>query len=111
MAKVRKIPRWILSDRHAVDVDQYQWILYQRIVKKNGSLGGWKAKKFYPRVNQLLEHLMHQTMRDTFSDDVDAAITAGYDYAQAAANKFSVEMDRLGLNDISRPSLPPEPAQ
>lgn len=63
MAKETKDPRWILSEDWAVDVDHFNWRLYQRIHNKDGEPAGWKILGYYGKLETLLKHLHEYMLR------------------------------------------------
>jgi hypothetical protein len=52
-----KDPRWKLDSQWGVDTNDYNWILYFRRKKIDGSPGKWKATGYYPTAAMLLENL------------------------------------------------------
>lgn len=58
-------PYWKLNDYWGVDTDSYNWILYRRADKKDGTMSGWREVGYYPTPEKLLGGLLRKVMRQS----------------------------------------------
>jgi hypothetical protein len=100
-----KDPRWKLDSEWAVDTDDYNWILYKRRNKKDGSPGLWKSKGFYPSDVLLFESLYRKLTR-TEPKNLDLCSHVEYisERVQASAARLSDQLSADVWSGLKRPS-------
>lgn len=108
MSKKNKAPTWRLDDQWAVDTDPFNWILYKRGTKKDGSPGTWNPTGYYATTDKLLMGLYHNLTRLEHQDkDLVKHLEACYERVQAAAAHFSDELNRTAWPSLKQ--SPPDP--
>ena len=100
------IPTWLFDCGWGAGSDHYNWILYRRGLRKDGSAGTWKAVGYYPTPEQLLLSFFHKLTR-TEPVDTDLA-----DHVEALARRVTAAAARLceELNQMPSTSLSRSPA-
>jgi len=104
MRKKTKNPSWGLDNQWSVDTDPYNWILYKRGPKKDGSPGNWNPAGNYATVDKLLMSLYHQLTRLEPQDkDLVKHLEACYERVQALAARLSDELNQMAWSHLHRP--------
>lgn len=109
VSKKNKAPTWRLDDHWAVDTDPFNWILYKRGTKKDGSPGKWNPTGYYATAEKLLMSLYHQLTRLEPQDkDLVKHLEAISRHVQAAAARLSDELNQMAWSHLRRPPAHPE---
>jgi hypothetical protein len=100
-----KDPRWKLDTEWAVDTDDYNWVLYHRATKKDGTPGLWNAKGFYPSDVQLFESLYRKLTR-TEPKNLDLCSHVEYisRRVQASSTRLSEQLSADIWSGLKRPA-------
>ena len=103
MSKNTKKPTWGLDDQWAVDTDPYNWILYKRGKKKDGSPGTWSPTGYYATADKLLMGLyQHLTRLEPQGKDLVKHLEACYERVRVLAARLSDELNQDGLGRTTK---------
>jgi hypothetical protein len=101
----KKEPRWKLDSQWAVDTDDYNWVLYIRGVRKDGTPGDWTPKSYYPTAAILLEDLYQKLSR---TEQTKLALIPHLEYlskrVQAMAARLYDQLSAEVWSGLHRPS-------
>ena len=99
-------PSWLLAPEWGVGTDPYNWILYRRSTKKDGSPGNWKAVGYYATADKLLMGFYRKLTRtEDPNSDLVKHVKACSERVQVAAAALSAELEQctwLGLTPPQR---------
>ncbi len=99
-----KTPTWRLNDQWAVDTDPFNWVLYKRGTKRDGSPGIWIPTGYYATADKLLIDLYHQLTRLEPQDKaLIRHVESCYERVQELAARLSDELNRMAWASLSRP--------
>ena len=99
-----KDPRWKLDNEWAVDTDDFNWVLYRRSLKPDGTYSKWQAKGYYPSDVMLFESLYRKLTRtEPKNPDLCKHVESISERVQAAAARLSDQLKADIWSGIKRP--------
>jgi hypothetical protein len=98
-------PAWILSDEYGVGTDAFNWILYRRSNRKNGTPGDWTPAGYWSTPKTLLLGLYEKLILTEPPDkDLLAHLERQSSAVRAAAARLSDELNRMAWAGLTRPT-------
>ncbi len=90
-------------------IDPFNWILYRRGTKKDGSPGDWKAVGYYATAANLLMGFYHMLTRtEDPNSDLVKHIEACSERVQAAAAALFTELEHWAGVGLTQPPAHPK---
>ena len=109
MSNNNKEPLWQFDKFWGADSDPFNFILYRRRAKKDGSPGTWKAAGYYRDPEQMFLGMFRKLARIEPTDsDLASHVEAISERVQTAAARLSEELNRMAWAGLHRPSAHPK---
>jgi hypothetical protein len=107
--KNNKAPVWQFDEFWGADTDSFNFILYRRRTKKDGSPGNWKPAGYYRDPEQMFLGMFRKLARTESPDpDLVRHVEAISERVQATAARLSEELNAMAWSGLHRPSAHPK---